>query len=301
MKTIITFFLSLIISLISIGQNPNDPATYADCNSFTDTVNICRNSLVDFEEFSYSNNLEPYEWYWWFQGASPDTSREQNPDSIRYDNPGLFYVKCSTMYYNKAFLNFRTSSVKCMMIRVLKHNTFDNIPISDTSICDGDEIVLDATYNQFNDNDTIEPLNINYLWTSSTASIEEIFVTTPTLKVNKPGKYKVRVFTSCGSNEKEIIVKQKDCTPKILIPTAFTPNNDGLNDTYKVMVESYYKFNITIYSRWGECVYASNNPNMSWDGNYRNKEVPSGVYLVVVHVKTNNITKTFTKSISLLR
>lgn len=300
MKTTITFFLSFIISLVSVAQDPEDSSTYWDCSSFSDTINICENSLVDFEEFSHSNTLKPYEWYWSFQGASPNTSREQNPDSIRYDNPGIFYVKCSTMYYNTTFLNYRVSSIKCMMVRVLSKDIFNNIPIKDTSICN--EIVLDATIKKFNDDDTLlEPLNINYLWTSSTSSIEEIFVTTPTLKVNKPGKYKVRVFTACGSNEKEITVTQRDCIPKILIPTAFTPNNDGLNDTYKVLVESYNTFNIMIYGRWGGCVYASDNPNMSWDGNYRGKEVPTGVYLVVVNVKTNNTTKTFTKSISLLR
>lgn len=293
MKKLLLLIL-MILPLIGISQDANDPSTYSDCNSFTDTINICRNSLVDFEEFSYSNNLKSYEWHWWFQGANPDTSTKQNPDNIRYNNPGLFYVKCSTMYYNTVFLNFRTSSVKCMMVRVLENNTFGNIPINDTSICEGDEIVLDATYNQFNDNDTIEPLKINYLWTSATSSIDEIFVTTPTLNINKPGKYKVRVFTNCSSNEKEIEVDYRNCGYNI--PNAFTPNGDGLNDIYKINVDEYKSFKLLIYNRWGELIFTSNDPLIGWDGSYKNKQPLSGVYMAIISIDN----KKFNKSIHLI-
>lgn len=276
----------IFLSLVGFSQDPQDPSTYSDCTSYADTVDICKNSTVNFKEFSYSNNLEPLEWRWWFQGANPDTSTKQNPDNIRYDVPGLFNVKCSTVFLARTPMFFRTSRVNCMMVRVMEWKTFDDIPIKDTTICFGDEIVLDATINQFNDNDTsLEPLDINYLWTSSTpGALPEPFIETSKITINKPGFYRVRVFTSCGLIEKEIEVKHKDCIPMYYIPNAFTPNGDGLNDTYRVNVDDYNSYELKIYNRWGELVFRSIDPLNGWNGDYRNQPCQQGIYSALITI-----------------
>lgn len=66
--------------------------------------------------------------------------------------------------------------------------------------------------------------------------------------------------------------------PKTLyLPNAFTPNGDGLNDQFNVVGEGIKKIEISVYNRWGNLVYQSNN-QVSWDGTYKGDLVPQDVY-----------------------
>lgn len=295
MKQLTTILYLILTPLVSFCQNPQDTSTYSDCKTYTDTIKICENSSVNFQEFSYSNTLTPLEWRWWFQGANPDTSIEQNPTNIVYNTPGLFNVKCSTVFEFGTFMWYRTSIVKCMLVEVIESKNFNNIPIKDTSICKGDVIILDAIISQSNNDTLTDTTDINYLWTSRTSSIDEIFLTTKTIKINKPGFYKVRLFTFCGTGEKEIEVSDNKCSP--FLPNAFTPNRDGVNDTYNVYVGSYNDYLIMIYNRWGEKLFESTNPSNGWDGYYNSELCENGVYTVFILVDK----KIYSTNINLLK
>lgn len=64
----------------------------------------------------------------------------------------------------------------------------------------------------------------------------------------------------------------------VYIPNAFTPNGDGLNDTFGVKGVDIGKFELIIYNRWGEEIFSTNNPNVQWDGRYNGKDSEQGVY-----------------------
>lgn len=70
-------------------------------------------------------------------------------------------------------------------------------------------------------------------------------------------------------------------------PTAFTPNNDGLNDKFNVFLTNYEEgsFEIIIFDRFGEVVYKSNDVNESWDGSKKDKPFQVGVYAWQVKYK----------------
>jgi gliding motility-associated-like protein len=65
---------------------------------------------------------------------------------------------------------------------------------------------------------------------------------------------------------------------ELLIPTAFSPNGDGINDKFRVLNKDVVKFNLQIYNRWGEKVYETNDPLDGWDGTYKGTKQPLGVY-----------------------
>jgi gliding motility-associated-like protein len=65
---------------------------------------------------------------------------------------------------------------------------------------------------------------------------------------------------------------------QLYFPTAFTPNGDGLNDSYKPGGMGMRAYHITIYSRWGQVVFDSSNSNESWDGTFNQQPVQEGVY-----------------------
>lgn len=72
---------------------------------------------------------------------------------------------------------------------------------------------------------------------------------------------------------------------KVFMPSAFTPNNDNLNDSYGISNPEIFIFggadliSFEIFDRWGNLVYQTDRPNERWDGFYKNKPVNSGVYL----------------------
>ena len=75
-----------------------------------------------------------------------------------------------------------------------------------------------------------------------------------------------------------------DC--RLFIPSAFTPNNDGLNDLFKARPEcsnvAMQNFSLSVYNRWGQLVFLTNDINDGWDGTYRNKRLDQGVYVYLV-------------------
>ena len=65
----------------------------------------------------------------------------------------------------------------------------------------------------------------------------------------------------------------------VYIPNAFTPNGDGINDTFGVKGEGAFAFSLVVFNRWGEKVFESTNPNQQWDGTYKNQPVQQGEYV----------------------
>jgi len=79
-----------------------------------------------------------------------------------------------------------------------------------------------------------------------------------------------------------------DPVPTIWAPTAFTPNGDGTNERFKVVVLYATKFQLEIFNRWGEMVYSSNDKDEGWDGTYKSNLAQSDTYIWKVSV-TNSL------------
>ncbi len=72
----------------------------------------------------------------------------------------------------------------------------------------------------------------------------------------------------------------------INIPTAFTPNNDGLNDTWKIpALNAFPGFTMVVYNRLGQIVFENKNANQAWDGSYKGEPLAAGVYVYVIDLK----------------
>jgi gliding motility-associated-like protein len=72
----------------------------------------------------------------------------------------------------------------------------------------------------------------------------------------------------------------RDC---LRIPNAFTPNDDGVNDSWIIENLIYYESaQVTIYNRWGQLLYEGGPQDEPWDGTYNGNPVPTGSYLYVL-------------------
>jgi gliding motility-associated-like protein len=71
------------------------------------------------------------------------------------------------------------------------------------------------------------------------------------------------------------LIKTKVCPDFVFFPNAFTPNGDGRNDIYKPFIGgrvTYYDF--SIYNRYGQIVFKTNNPAKGWDGSFNRSNKP---------------------------
>jgi gliding motility-associated-like protein len=71
------------------------------------------------------------------------------------------------------------------------------------------------------------------------------------------------------------------------IPNVFTPNGDGVNDVFQISGSGFNTYKCQIFNRWGNLVFESSAPQISWDGKtLAGVKAPSGVYFVILEVDT---------------
>ncbi|OQP51850.1 hypothetical protein A4H97_26985 [Niastella yeongjuensis] len=83
----------------------------------------------------------------------------------------------------------------------------------------------------------------------------------------------------------------KALTDGVFVPNTFTPNGDGHNDVFQVYSAVTKTVRWMVFNQWGEKVFESNDINGTWDGFYKGKPQPVGVYVYVVSGMLSNGTK----------
>lgn len=68
---------------------------------------------------------------------------------------------------------------------------------------------------------------------------------------------------------------------RFFLPNAFSPNNDGINDSFRIQgdYDCLINFSIKIFDKWGEKVFESSQPDFIWDGKYKGKQLEPSVYV----------------------
>lgn len=71
----------------------------------------------------------------------------------------------------------------------------------------------------------------------------------------------------------------------IMIPTAFSPNGDGINDIFKLVnVKNEKLIDFRVFNRWGTIVYNSKDIFQGWDGNYKGQAQATGIYGYAIRI-----------------
>jgi len=72
----------------------------------------------------------------------------------------------------------------------------------------------------------------------------------------------------------------------IVIPNAFTPNGDGINDTWMINdLDLFPNCTVSVFSRYGQKVYASTGYGAPWDGTRNGAKLPTGTYYYIIDLK----------------
>lgn len=125
-----------------------------------------------------------------------------------------------------------------------------------------------------NDSIKVQPLKSypNYHWSDGTK--ESSFAT------EFLGNYWLRVKDKNGCEATEYFtIKELDCDNTIYFPSAFSPNNDKLNDWFRPIVKGNLQaLYFSVYNRWGQLVFESNDSG-GWDGNFKGRQQEVGLYI----------------------
>ena len=124
-------------------------------------------------------------------------------------------------------------------------------------------------------NTTLAATGINCRWTPTTW-LSDSTICNPVATPNVTTTYILTVTDTNGCTNTDsvtvfVIDKKIDSVKcgELFIPTAFSPNGDGQNDVLYVRGNCIKDFSLTIYDRWGEKVFETNDIAKGWDGNYK--------------------------------
>lgn len=122
-----------------------------------------------------------------------------------------------------------------------------------------------------------------YVWLPS-GTLDTATNAAPVARPVRPTLYSVIGFNDDGCTDTGFVQIDIDYTMPVLIPNAFSPNGDGINDVFRVAGITYQKGTIAIYNRYGREIFRSENINQGWDGTTAGQACDAGTYFYVIEL-----------------
>ncbi|MCB9339112.1 MAG: gliding motility-associated C-terminal domain-containing protein [Lewinellaceae bacterium] len=227
-------------TIFPISQQSNylfvDDLLLAPFNLFPDTVLMCNGEPVKLDATFYEADIK------WLTG----------------DTTPVFLAQDTGVYFVEAKIDGCVFQEKVTVVAL----NFNNLLPPDTSLCQGDEIVLSPN------------IEGAYLWSNGSKS--------KTLRVSQPGIYDAAISNICGDFAFRQMVEWEACKCRVFVPNVFSPNGDGINDALGPYIGCDYDYEILkfeIYSRWGERVWSSGTAVDRWDGLINGREAVPDTYV----------------------
>ncbi len=139
----------------------------------------------------------------------------------------------------------------------------------------------------------LEQYNVNFEWYFYAEGDTTAYITrygeTTEYTFNSAGQHKIILHARYDDGISEVDVTNEEDPLIITIsesqldfPNAFSPNGDGINDTYRAKpgAKSIVELNAAIYNRWGQQIFRFNSIEDEWDGTYNGRPVKDGVYFL---------------------
>ena len=123
---------------------------------------------------------------------------------------------------------------------------------------------------------------ISWYWTPNQLMDDDLLLQ-PAVSPLEDITYTLHVVSGCGSATDEVFVK---VYKKIMVPNAFSPNGDGVNDTWVIeALQTYPDAAVQVFDRFGQLVFESKGYAKPWNGGKRGYLVPAGTYYYLIDTK----------------
>jgi len=152
-------------------------------------------------------------------------------------------------------------------------------PLPDINALPGDTSVPYGTQLQL-----IASGAVSYTW-SPADFLNNPFLPAPTAYITDNVVFIVTGLDNNGCSKSDSVFITVTYNHYLALPNAFTPNGDGRNDVFKIGNMNFQKLQeFSVYNRWGQQVFTTNDPKQGWDGTYNGQPQEMGVYTYLIQV-----------------
>ncbi|MEP7106904.1 MAG: gliding motility-associated C-terminal domain-containing protein [Ferruginibacter sp.] len=292
-----TNFYSTQSDVSLVYNNINASANTADFSFTPVTTCIGQNILVNYNGNIPSNDTS-YAFTWNWDGGNVISGGGRGPFTISWNAAGSKNITLNIT--GGACLNTITNIKQISLVDTVKSeadtticfgSTYEGYAASGTYVqyfktasgCDSTRTIkltvspaLNPNLGSINnlcsgESIVLSPGNYDsYLWQDG--STQNIYT------VKNAGAYSVTVANKCGTANAAIQISEANC--KLYFPSAFSPNKDGLNETFKIStLSNLFEYYLAVYNRYGQKIFETKKPSTGWDGNFNGNVVQPGVYI----------------------
>lgn len=238
---------------------------------FSSQTVICKGDTLEF--INNSTSTLPIRKYFWNFGNG-DTTQEENPIYL-YKNAGKYNVTLTLI-----------DSSDCKSDYTLPITVNEGEAFFETNLSEAPDIHIDPPVNSINIFSQLKNIK-NWYWNFGNGEIEIIPPFTHQLDTTSEEIQnlivKLRTINTSGCEDtfsRKFLIKKLD----ISIPNTFTPNNDGINDFFKIGYNGKDNVEVQIFNRWGALMNFQNKEQLStgWDGKINGFPAPEGVYYYII-------------------
>lgn len=253
------YFVTMVTSIgctnkdsIEISVNP---APTADAGN---DVTICEGNSTTLTGSGSSNG------YVWSPSTGLSDATSQSPTASPTD----------TTTYVLTVSNGQCKAYDSVTVNIWKKPTANAGP--DQAIVEGNAAQLSGTAGG---------TDVSYYWEPD-YNITSTSILDPAVTPITDTTYTFYVVSNngCGTASDNVFIR---VYKKITIPNVFSPNNDGINDTWRIQkLETYPDAVLSVFNRYGQLVYRNTGYAKEWDGRYNGNPLPVGTYYYVIDLKS---------------
>lgn len=258
------------VTLVSFNQFVRDTVSRWIVVKPFETVDLGKDKILcDGDSIELRVDISNVSYLW---------STQDTTSTIRVFEPGEFWVRIAR---DECF------SLDTVTVRLGDYLSLDLGP--DTLVCHNANYVLNG----------FVAGGQSYSWNTDES--------TSSIVIKETGTYKVRVMGGCETVEDSVHIRVDGCEGvNVQVPTAFSPNDDGLNDGFKPVVTSndccqIQAYSFRVYNLWGELLFQSNDRSKAWDGKQLGDVVAQDIYIWTVDFKDVYQAKHFKGAIYVVR
>lgn len=153
------------------------------------------------------------------------------------------------------------------------------INVKDKISCINQQVVLSAT----------EEPGYSYKWSPSEYFPSGDNTASVTARIVESGTIYVIMTNGAGCSATDSLTLDPKTCCNVMVPSAFSPNNDGNNDIFKINAGTTQKINqFSIYNRFGQRIFFTTNQDIGWDGTYKSGFADQGVYYYYLSYTCSN-------------
>ncbi len=263
-----------------------DDISFRPCGPTLSSVILGNNYIIDVcsydqTDYVFSSVISPgfllpvFQWQVSTDSAST-WSDIAGANSLTYQRrptaPGNYWYRLTVAENGNTGINSCRIGSNVLIINVYPKPTVNAGP--DRILINGRHITMAATINGVN--------NV-FSW-SPPDSLSSTTILNPVASPTRDMLYTLSAVSEFGCiNSDQVFIK---VVAGIFVPSAFTPNNDGKNDSWTIpYLDPSFEARVNVYNRYGQIVYQASGIKVDWNGNFNGLPQPSGIYVYQVRFK----------------